>query len=294
MRKRPSLVVLALFASCLFAPQPLLAQQGEASDVESFAVIQKEYDDAYQKWMDAYREATSSGADKAAVNKLRAARPSGAMFFGRVIKILNAKPASEDGALAATWMLRVAPVKGAQLGSALDVLQRHHADSEQLKSVMMPLSRNATPAVALFLEKVSATSTSGEMRGRTTYALAENFNTRAKMIHSISTAGDEEMVRLIAALGRDVVDVLKAQDPAAAEAMSAKWFEAVIADKEFAAIEYFRGTLGENAERALFELRNLTIGKVAPDIIGEDIDGTGLKLSDYRGKVVVIDFWGDW
>ena len=36
------------------------------------------------------------------------------------------------------------------------------------------------------------------------------------------------------------------------------------------------------------------LGKVAPDIVGEDIDGTPMKLSDYRGKVVVIDFWGDW
>src|SRR4051812_31353276 len=34
----------------------------------------------------------------------------------------------------------------------------------------------------------------------------------------------------------------------------------------------------------------LTIGKVAPDIVGEDIDGKEFKLSDYRGKVVVLDF----
>jgi cytochrome oxidase Cu insertion factor (SCO1/SenC/PrrC family) len=36
------------------------------------------------------------------------------------------------------------------------------------------------------------------------------------------------------------------------------------------------------------------IGQVAPDIEGEDLDGTKFKLSDYRGKVVVVDFWGDW
>jgi cytochrome oxidase Cu insertion factor (SCO1/SenC/PrrC family) len=39
---------------------------------------------------------------------------------------------------------------------------------------------------------------------------------------------------------------------------------------------------------------DLAIGKVAPDIVGEDIDGKAFKLSDYRGKVVVIDFWGHW
>jgi hypothetical protein len=36
------------------------------------------------------------------------------------------------------------------------------------------------------------------------------------------------------------------------------------------------------------------VGDLAPEIVGEDIDGTEFKLSDYRGKVVVLDFWGDW
>jgi hypothetical protein len=55
-----------------------------------------------------------------------------------------------------------------------------------------------------------------------------------------------------------------------------------------------KGTLGELADAELFELRSLAIGKTAPDIEGEDIDGKKFKLSDYRGKVVVIDFWGHW
>jgi hypothetical protein len=38
----------------------------------------------------------------------------------------------------------------------------------------------------------------------------------------------------------------------------------------------------------------LAIGKQAPEIIGKDVDGNEMKLSDYKGKVVVLDFWGDW
>jgi peroxiredoxin len=38
----------------------------------------------------------------------------------------------------------------------------------------------------------------------------------------------------------------------------------------------------------------LTIGKVAPDIEGKDLDGVDFHLSDYRGKVVVLLFTGDW
>ena len=36
------------------------------------------------------------------------------------------------------------------------------------------------------------------------------------------------------------------------------------------------------------------VGKVAPAITGEDLDGETFSLSDYRGKVVMLDFWGDW
>jgi C-terminal processing protease CtpA/Prc len=36
------------------------------------------------------------------------------------------------------------------------------------------------------------------------------------------------------------------------------------------------------------------VGEKAPEIQGEDVDGKQFKLSEYRGKVVLIDFWGDW
>ena len=50
----------------------------------------------------------------------------------------------------------------------------------------------------------------------------------------------------------------------------------------------------KTAKGELFEMHNLAIGKVAPEIQGTDVDGKKFKLSDYRGKVVVLDFWGDW
>ena len=53
-------------------------------------------------------------------------------------------------------------------------------------------------------------------------------------------------------------------------------------------------TLRKAADAQLFELRHLSIGRVAPDIEGEDLDSKKFKLSDYRGKVVLLDFWGAW
>ncbi len=35
----------------------------------------------------------------------------------------------------------------------------------------------------------------------------------------------------------------------------------------------------------------LKVGTAAPEIEGEDLDGKKFKLSDYKGKVVMLDFW---
>jgi len=35
-------------------------------------------------------------------------------------------------------------------------------------------------------------------------------------------------------------------------------------------------------------------GDELPQITGRDMDGNAFKLSDYRGKVIMVDFWGDW
>jgi thiol-disulfide isomerase/thioredoxin len=65
--------------------------------------------------------------------------------------------------------------------------------------------------------------------------------------------------------------------------------------KNYADKEYEGGiTFGDLAKSALFEIKNLSVGKIAPDIAGEDLDGAPFKLSDYRGKVVMLSFWATW
>jgi thiol-disulfide isomerase/thioredoxin len=38
----------------------------------------------------------------------------------------------------------------------------------------------------------------------------------------------------------------------------------------------------------------LAVGCTPPDIAGSDVTGAAFTLADYRGKVVVLDFWADW
>jgi len=58
--------------------------------------------------------------------------------------------------------------------------------------------------------------------------------------------------------------------------------------------DYPKTEEGQLAAGQIFRTENLQIGKTIPDFATEDVDGVPFKLSDYRGKVIVLDFWGFW
>src|SRR5207249_3424848 len=48
------------------------------------------------------------------------------------------------------------------------------------------------------------------------------------------------------------------------------------------------------AEGAIFSVRHLRLGKKAEGLSGMSIDNKPINLSDYQGKVVIVDFWATW
>ena len=55
------------------------------------------------------------------------------------------------------------------------------------------------------------------------------------------------------------------------------------------------GSLKDLSEQELNDLRGPRgIGRTAPEIEGHDFDGKPFKLSDYRGRVIVLSFSGHW
>ncbi|MFO0822530.1 MAG: TlpA disulfide reductase family protein [Gemmataceae bacterium] len=70
------------------------------------------------------------------------------------------------------------------------------------------------------------------------------------------------------------------------------------AAKEYGNVEVddFAGkqSIAKAVEGQRFFLNNLTVGQVLPDSSCEDLHGKKVKISDYRGKVVVLDIWATW
>lgn len=52
--------------------------------------------------------------------------------------------------------------------------------------------------------------------------------------------------------------------------------------------------LSDRARREIYDLKHLAIGETAPDIVGDDLNGKPMRLSDHRGKVVLLVFWASW
>jgi len=53
-------------------------------------------------------------------------------------------------------------------------------------------------------------------------------------------------------------------------------------------------SISEAAQKRIFFIDHLTVGKRAPEFECELLDGKKVKLSDFRGNVVVLDVWATW
>lgn len=53
-------------------------------------------------------------------------------------------------------------------------------------------------------------------------------------------------------------------------------------------------SLADIAKEELFVEKNLSVGSEAPNIIGHNLESKKMQLSDFRGKVVLLVFWGHW
>jgi thiol-disulfide isomerase/thioredoxin len=104
--------------------------------------------------------------------------------------------------------------------------------------------------------------------------------------------GEADQVFFNSMLGDDGVKKLCGSNPEQLDREAEGLYRRII--EQYPGMEDSTGNLADRARGRLFAIRNLGIGRVAPDIVGEDLDGKPMKLSDFKGKVVVLNFWATW
>ena len=177
---------------------------------------------------------------------------------------------------------------------SLALLRRDHLSSDKLGRVCQLVLFGFHKSHEEFLRAVLEVNPHAEVQGLATLSLAQCLNDRLNRLDLLPDQ-PELIERYHRVFGKDYVEQLQRQDRAAV-AKEAEVLFVRAAEKHGEVkipVTYYGsgGTIRQKAEAELFQIRHLAVGKVAPEIEGEDQDGKRFKLSDYRGKVVLLDFW---
>ncbi len=178
-----------------------------------------------------------------------------ATFAGRFLEFAQANADDPTAFDALVWVI-ANDADGKHGDKAIPAIVGRFLDDPKMTRVCQQLSRSTSPAAKKLLQAVMESSKNVDAQGHATYALAKAMVGRS----------GERNEKAEALLARVIEDFAKVNN----------------------------GTLAKTAERDLFELQHLSIGCEAPEITSEDIDGVEFSLADYRGKIVVLDFWGNW
>ena len=177
---------------------------------------------------------------------------------------------------------------------ALALLRRDHVRSEKLGIVCQQVLFGFHKSHEDFLRAVLEMNPHAEVQGLACLSLAQYLNNRLQRLELLP-GQPESVERYHNVFGKDYVEQLQRQDHAAVAREAEALFERAAekyGDVKIPVTYYGSGgTIREKAEAELFQIRNLAVGKVAPEIEGDDQDAKHFKLSDYRGKVVLLDFW---
>ena len=246
----------SLFVGLLLL-SPLAAQDksAEGNDrVKQFKELQRDYRDAVPEVRAALQKAKTPEEAKAVFAALNK------KFVPRVVKLVEADPTDKLSFEMLMWAIGSLPNVD---GKVYDLLGEHWAKDAKMKPFCQMIFSQPPAGTKSMLQKVSATNPDKDTRGLACFALAKLANNEADK-------GDKK---------------------ASEEAI--QWFERVA--KDFADVKLNEDyILGEMAQSALFELRNLQVGMTAPDVTSENLKGEKVALKDYKGKVVVLDIWASW
>jgi peroxiredoxin len=178
-------------------------------------------------------------------------------FNQRFLRVAQQSPDSPQSLAALTWILKNDFVKSPDSRAALKLVAQHHLDDADLSEICERLVKWApSPEAEAFLRSAADSSS------RRTQAAARVAWARSLAVDPNRKSEVESLLEELAA--------------------------------EYSDVPSARGSVADAAKGELFELRHLNVGQRAPEISGMDLQGEPLSLSDYRGRVVLLYFWGSW
>ena len=198
-------------------------------------------------------------------------------------KLRQAKSAEDKAKLA-----NEAPDSAAAVKSAIDLYEDHEADPSYLDMAgwVVRTSEDAEP-VRTVLEVVK--------QHHTSHSEFDRFLNRpyrlgvpvvAEFVNELAAKGDSPASMVARFLITTNLD---------AEADQERIIQLMQSIVDFAGeVKYGANDYKLLADGRLFSIRRLQVGSEIPDIEGPDVDGEVFRLADYRGKVIMLDFWGDW
>ena len=271
-------------SSTVAADEP---QPQSATPEEQFKVILKEYQTA------AGGGAKSDQERKQLIDRLDKRRPDIAAKFLKLAEQNPQHPIAVDALIQAIWMVNHNPYPAGGADNpglrAMAILLSDHVKSDKIGPICQRIYPGFRPEYEAFLRTVLEKSPHHDVQALACLSLGQFLNNRMQRLDEIKERPEvaESHAKLF---GQDYLDALQRQDRAKVAREIETFFEKAANQYREAKIPY-SVTVGEKAQAELFEFRHLLVGKQAPDIEGEDQDGKRFKLSDYRGKVVLLDFW---
>jgi hypothetical protein len=179
--------------------------------------------------------------------------------------------------------------KESRQARAIAIIQRDHLRSDKVGEACKRASFGFRKECETFLRTVLEKSPHEAVRGAACLRLAQFLNGRLQRLDAIKDQ-PEVTRRYEGIYGKDYLDSLRGLDRVKATAEIEALYEKATADFGTVKLPY-GATVGATAKTELFVIRNLSVGKEAPEIDGPDQEGVRFKLSDYRGKVVLLYFW---